>query len=351
MQQNGIALRPLKEQDGPALAGLSYSAADGGFIQYAANYQIDAFRAVEALHGDVLGVAACTRDNFRLVGMGLLRLGRCQLEGETYPYALLGNLIVHPDYRGQGLAAKLVQWQVEKAREQCGENTVVVTNFQVGNRISHRVYTRWLKYNAGTMEYIPLRTDPNPPPSLPGISTGPLDENEYATFAAAHNAFYSSSNFFELATAESLAALCRRSPFNTPFRHVYGAIDKSGQLVAGLVAMEEYRLKQMEIRGLPKTMQMLNNILGMIPKDGAVREVYIDHLWYLPGQAQAARHLVDTIRWIWASRATNVAVLIDPKGPLHAVFPTRLLSVKARTHMLYQAPKEISSAKPICPIF
>ncbi len=349
--QNGIALRSLREQDGPALAGLSYSVADGGFIQYAANYQIDAFRAVEAIHRDVQGVAAYSRDHSRLIGMGLVRFGQCQVEGEIRPYALLGNLIVHPDYRGQGLAARLVQWQVEKAREQCGEDTVIVTNFQVGNRISHRVYTRWLEHSAGTMEYIPMRTDPSAPPALPGTSTGPLDESEYADFAKNHNAFYHDSNFFEPISAQSLTDLTQRSPFKSPFRHAYGAFDPSGRMLAGLVVMEEYRLKQMEIRGLPKTLRVLNNILGMIPKDGAVREVYLDHVWAAPGQAPAARHLVDTVRWIWANRATNIAVLIDPKGPLRPVFPTYPWTVKARTHMLYHTPKEIPPGKPICPIF
>lgn len=349
--QNGIALRSLREQDGPALAGLSYSATDGGFIQYAANYQIDAFRALEAIHGSVSGVVACARDSFRLIGMGLVRFGQCQIEGETYPYALLGNLIVHPDYRRQGLAARLVEWQVEKAREQCGPNTVIVTNFQAGNRVSHRVYNRWLPRDAGTLDYIPLRTDSNAPPGLPGVSVGPLDDDEYNAFAEGHHAFYAGSNFFEPITAQSLSELCGRTPFKTPFRHAYVAVDKSGRLLAGLVVMEEYRLKQMEIRGLPKTLQLLNNVMGIVPKDGAVREVYLDHIWYAPGQMQAARHLISTIRWIWSNRATNIAVLIDPKGPIAPLFPTHPWTVKASARMLYHAPMPIQTAKPICPIF
>lgn len=349
--QNGIALRSLRAQDGPALAGLSYSVTDGGFIQYSANYQIDAFRAVEAIHGAVLGVAACAHESSRMVGMGIVRFGRCQVEGKPYPYALLGNLIVHPDYRRQGLAARLVQWQVEKAREQIGDDGVIVTNFQVGNRVSHHVYNRWLGHHAGTLHFIPLRTDPEAPPSLPGVAAGPLDENEYSAFAEHHNAFYAGSNFFEPLSAGSLAELCRRSPFRTPFRHAYTAVDPSGRLLAGLVVMEEYRLKQMEIRGLPKTLEMLNNLFSIIPKDGAIREVYLDHLWYAPGQVKAAHLLVDSIRWIWANRATNVSVLVDPKGPLAPVFSTHPWTVKAKTHMLFDAPEDITPGRPICPIF
>lgn len=349
--QNGIALRSLRAQDGPALAGLSYSVTDGGFIQYSANYQIDAFRAVEAIHGSVMGVAACSHDSSRMVGMGIIRFGHCQVEGETYPYALLGNLIVHPDYRRQGLAARLAQWQVEKAREQIGENSVMVTNFQIGNRVSHHVYNRWLKRHAGTLYFIPLRTDPEAPAGLPGVTTGPLDENEYAAFAENHNAFYAGSNFFEPLSAESLSTLCLRSPFRTPFRHAYTAVDPSGRLLAGLVVMEEYRLKQMEIRGLPKSLALLNKLFSIIPKDGFVREVYLDHLWYAPGQVRAARQLVESVRWIWANRATNISALIDPKGPLAPVFSTHPWTVKAKSHMLFDAPNNITPGRPICPLF
>jgi predicted N-acetyltransferase YhbS len=349
--QNGIALRSLQEQDGPALAGLSYSSVDGGFIQYAANYQIDAFRAVKAIHRDMLGVAACARDHSRLVGMGLVRFGQAQVEGAVRPYALLGNLIVHPDYRGQGLAARLVEWQVEKAREKSGPDTVIVTNFQAGNHISHRMYTRWLDKSTGMLDYLPLRTDSHAPPAVPGVSAGPLDESEFVDFAENHNAFYSGSNFFEPLSAASLTELTSSTPLQSPFRHAYAAVDPSGRLLAGLVVMEEFRLKQMEVRALPKTLQVLNNFLGMIPKDGAVREIFLDHIWYAPGQANAARHLVDTVRWIWAGRATNIAVLMDPNGPLSPVFPTRPWTVKARTHMLYHAPVAVDPRKPICPIF
>ncbi len=346
-----IVLRSLKEQDGPALAGLSYSAADGGFIHYAANYQIDAFQAIQALHGDMEGVAACARDGYRLIGMGLVRFGRCQFEDEMYPFAMLGNLIVHPDYRGQGLAAQLVQWQVEKARERCGDNMLMVTNFQAGNRISRRIYTRWLDQDAGMLMYLPQRNLPSAPPGLPGIAAGPLDEAEVESFAESHNAFYAGNNFYQPLTGKGLLELCQRTPFQSPFRHAYVAIDKSGRLLAGLVVMDEYRLKQMEIRGLPGPIQALNNAFGIIPKDGMVREVYLDHIWFRPGEERAARLLVDTVRWIWANRATNVSALIDPNGPLRGVFPGFPWTAMARTHMLFQAPCKMSAGRAVCPIF
>src|SRR5512133_1744028 len=92
-----ITFRPLTEKDGPAFAGLSYSCEDEGRIHYAANYKIDAVQAVRALHGDDMqGVAACARSSQRLVGVGLIRFGQCLYEGELLPFALLGNLIVHP---------------------------------------------------------------------------------------------------------------------------------------------------------------------------------------------------------------------------------------------------------------
>src|SRR5512133_983824 len=113
---SNVTFRPLTARDGPALAGLSFSSPDGGEINYASNYQIDAVRALEALHGDMEGVAASGRDQNRLVGTGLVRFGHCHFEGEIRPFGLIGNVIVHPDYRGQGLARQIVDCLLDRVK-------------------------------------------------------------------------------------------------------------------------------------------------------------------------------------------------------------------------------------------
>jgi GNAT superfamily N-acetyltransferase len=346
-----VALQPLTEADGPALAGLSYSSPDNGSIRYTANYQIDAVQAVRALHGNMTGVAAYMPGSFRLVGASLVRFGECLLEGALQPFAMLSNLVVHPDFRTRGVEERLVAWQMDQAHRHTGADGVILANYQHKNTSTRLAFGRWLKESLGPVAYIPMQTRAEPPDSLPGISAGPVDEEAYDQFACWHNQFYQDYNFVQPLNPASLCALTQRTPFHSPFRHVYAAVDARGELLAGLVAMEEYRLKLMEIRGLPQFMRLFNSLVKYIPQDGQMREVYIDHLWYRPGQVQAARHLVEMVQWIWASRATNISVLIDPRGALRPVFPTRPWSIVARTTVAAHSGGRINPRRVICPIY
>lgn len=346
-----VTLRPLADTDGPALAGLSYSSPDSGRIRYAANYQDDAVSALRALHGEMEGVAACTENSARMAGFGLVRYGECWFEQELRPFALLANVIVHPDFRGRRLASEIVAYQVEKARLRIGPGGLLLANFQRGNLNSRRLFARWLEHLAGPLIYHSQPLLAGPPPPLPGLAAGPLDIDEYEAFAEQLNAFYQGWNFHQPASAGSLRELVSRTPFAAPIRHPYTAVDSGGQLQAGLVVMEEYRLKEMEIHGLPVGLRLLNRLLRYLPPGAAVRELYIDHIWFRPGQLQAARHLIDTVRWIWSGRANTLSALIDPRSPLGALFPTRPWSIYTRTAVALHSPVPIDPARWIRPIY
>lgn len=351
MMSANVLLRPLTASDGPAFAGLSYSSSDGGVINYAANYMVDAFEAVKALHGEMDGVAATGRDGSRLTGVALVRYGQCQYESETHPFALISNLIVHPDFRGQGLAAQMVDWLIEKARARLGEAGVIVANLQHGNLASHKVFSRWLDKVAGPLAYLPLPTRLDAPITPSGLSIGPLAENEFEPFAEHLNTFYQHFNFHQPTTADCLAMLHERTPLSSPFRHPYTVVDAKGNLLAGLLVMEEYRLKQLEIRGLPAAIRAIDRIFHVIPPDSTIRGIYLDHLWFQPGQAQAARHLIETVRWIWSNRATNVSVYIDPRSPLNELFPKRPWSIVVRSQLAVGGPRELDTRRFVCPIY
>lgn len=351
MQPN-LQLRPLTEPDGPALAGLSFSAPVNGGIGYAANYYVDAVRGARALYGDMDGVAATPPGSTRMVGVGITRYGDCLYEGDLLPFALIGNLVVHPDFRNQGLIEALVEWQIQKARERVGEGGLLMANYQRGNLAYDRVFRRVLKGRAGPLLYHVLRGLPDAPtaPGLNGLSVGPLGEDELEQFSARLNAFYEGFNFHQPASPATLSEQIARTPFTSPIRHAYAAVDARGNLLAGLLVNEEYRVRELEIRSLPASLALINRVLRIIPAGGAVREVLLNHVWFQPGQARAARHMIDTVRWIWANRATSFSTLIDPRGPLDALIPRRPWSVTTRTVLAVQGPRPMNGGRLIRPI-
>ncbi|HFQ95389.1 MAG TPA: GNAT family N-acetyltransferase, partial [Anaerolineae bacterium] len=140
-----ITLRPLTPDDGPAFARLLLASPDTGRIHLTPHYVVDPCEAIRASQeDDFLGVVAETPGFDGLVGAGLVRFGRAQIEGEVRPYAFLNPLIVHPDHRRQGIATALVRWRVQAARDRFGDAAVIWALIQRGNVGSVRTVTKFL---------------------------------------------------------------------------------------------------------------------------------------------------------------------------------------------------------------
>lgn len=347
-----IVVRPLTEMDGPALAGLTFSVDDAGLIRYTANYQVDAIRAVQAIGGHAEGMVATLGDSGRLIGLELVRYGRCWYEGQERPYAMLGNLIVHPNYRRQGIGTRICNTLLETANarldamsqaEYGGAPGVAFTNYQERNPAVQRILARIPSATVGPVLYRPLTVLTKAPRPLEGISAGPIEDEELAQFAAGHNAFYQDYNLALMETPERLKALLERDILPASgtrpegrIRHAYAAFDRSGQQVAGLVAFEQYRVRQLEIRGLPGVLQLMNLVSPVVPQDGMMREIYLDHVWFAPGAHDAATHLIDTVRWIWHGTANNVSIYLDPRSPVGRLFSLKPWDIAAHTRVAVQ---------------
>lgn len=348
--ESGLSLQALTDQDGPAFAGLSFSSADEGRVHYAANYQADAVEAIRAIHGDVAGVVA-REGNTRLVGIGLVRFGRCTYEAEERPFALLSNLIVHPDFRQRGLATRLADWRVNLARERYGERVVILANLQYGNRASVNTVKKWARQVHGPFYYQLLKTRATRPEQPPGIAVRALEEDEYQAFALGLDEFYSGHNLYQPASALDLRRLCQDSPFQTPVRRLYVALNAHGELIAGVAAFEEYRLKVLEIRGLPPGLALVNRVLKILPADGAARQVYLDRIWYRPGYDRAARCLIEHMRWLWHGKASNLSAYFDSRSPLRSLLALSPLRLITPSRLAILADQEMDPKRLVCPIY
>ena len=114
-------------------------------MAFFSEFQQDVYETIVALRPGTVGVVAEAPDK-RLVGMGLVSFGKCQFEGELRPSAYFNSLSVHPEYRRQGIAARIGAWRINEAREHfqaAGSEGVIYAAIQGGNVGSMKTAASW----------------------------------------------------------------------------------------------------------------------------------------------------------------------------------------------------------------
>jgi len=312
--------RAMQPSDSPALAKLAAVCPDGGMVQFTMQYAVDAYAATQALVlPDMYGVVAESPGTRVLVGAATVSFGPFMFGADERPCALLSNLMVHPDYRRQGVALALTQWRLQKIHECLEENGLVIANIQTGNVASLANANHWCERLVGplvTAAFPPLARRPRLPKNLTICSAEPHELPEIADHL---NTFYRDYNFYQFQTAENLAAWLSCAPGGNPIHHCYVVADEWGNLLAGAALVERYPIIQLHISQVPLPILLVTQALGIMPKDKLLRELEVKHLWYRPGQAAAARALWQALRSEWASAVNCVRVTFDPRSPVKAI--------------------------------
>jgi GNAT superfamily N-acetyltransferase len=312
-----FSLRRLGPQDGPALAAVLSASPDTGSIGSIERFEIDPYQALMALQKDAVGVVAETPGYAGFVGSGLVRFGQCQWEGELRPSALLNTLVVHPGYRHQGVASRLAKWREELAHQRHGDDCVIWAIIQRNNTGSERTATKWAnQFLENRIAVVPLRMRSTPPRRSRHFDVRLARPDELEPVAEQLNRFYRDYNLYSPETGSSLAAWLEATPFDTPFRHYQVVTDKAGTILAGMGLSENYRLRTTIITHLPVGLRILNRLFNVIPASGEMREVVLSRIWYAPEQMEAARQLLETIRWEWRARCTSLLFSADLRSPL-----------------------------------
>ncbi|MEO8394653.1 MAG: GNAT family N-acetyltransferase [Chloroflexota bacterium] len=343
-------LREMTPDDSPAIASLTAESPDGGMISFSQRFHVPLHEAFAARYGNMLGVVAEMAQRPGIVGAARVSFGECQFEGRVLPYALLSALMVHPDYRRQGIATALAQRRIEWAYKRSGGDTILLANIQKGNAPSTANAKKWSNQIAGQVLVAPITMRTNGFRPTNGIRVRDANEDDLAQSADHLNTFYRDYNFYRPHRAETLRDWLQQTPLPTPINHYLVATDSTGRVLAGIGIHEECRLMSLHVEKAPALMNLANRFLKIIPKSGEMRNLEVEKLWFVPGQLEAARQLWQTIRWEWREQGSSLLCSYDPRSPISQIIENPAWMPTTSTSIALRSPVSMSEGRLIDPI-
>jgi L-amino acid N-acyltransferase YncA len=339
-------LRALDPRDAAALEALSRVCPDTGRMQNSLRYRIDAYRALQALRPETLGVAAELPESSGLAGALMMSFSRRQLEGRPRRCALLHTLMVHPEQRRRQIAHRLIERGVEESRAQV--DGAILSCIQQGNAGSFAVFRKNGFKERGELEacFVPMRRRPV---ELRGITIRPATAEDLPAVVSALNAMYEGYNLYAPQTVESLAQRLGDSPFDSPWRHHMVAVDVAGTALAGVTVVEQYRLRTLHVDRLPRWLSLANHVLGVVPRNREIRQLSTQMPWFAPGQEAAARSLWQVIRHRWRDQADTLVGFYDPRSPAARMHMSPPWLPRAKMTVLTCTPESISPERRMFP--
>ncbi len=344
-----FTLRAMEPTDGPGLAALGEQTPETGAVSLHSRFEFDPYQTLLALRPGTIGVVAETAERPGLVGLCLMSFAECWYEGAIRPSAYLYSLSVHPDARRRGIASRLTAWLVSAVRERHGDEVVIYAGTQPGNVASQRTMASWATQRFDRMGGVvkkPRAKAPRPPS---GWVARPAEERELEEVARRRNAFHEGYNLYPPKTAASIAAWRAQSPFGFPFRDYHVVVDEHGNLVAGAGFVDEGLLLSSRIVSIATPLRLANLVLHMIPRDGVMKRIAVDGLWFAGERPDAAAFLWEWIRWLARDRASLAMVFFDERNPLASVIRMPRWIPSPPGTLLVAGPVPMREDRPIHP--
>ncbi|HVU13255.1 MAG TPA: GNAT family N-acetyltransferase [Phototrophicaceae bacterium] len=345
-----FTLREMTPADSPALAALTEQSPDAGMVTVNPRFHLPVDQVFAARHGKLVGVVVEAEGAPGLVGAEHVSFGECQFEGSVRPYALMSALVVHPDYRRQGIAGALAQWCITRALEHSGKDTVLMADIQKGNVASTATAHQWATQFSTRVIIAPIPMRAQPPQPNSSITIRETADSDLEAIAENVNTFYRDYNFYRPQTAQSLRDWLQESPLPTPINHAWVAVDRANHLLAGIGVREDGRLMSLHVEKAPTLVNLANAFLKIIPPDHEMRNLQVEKFWFAPGQIEAARLLWQTLRWELRERGSSLLCNYDPRSPLKAVLQAPPWMPTTSINVALRAPAPLSESRLLDPI-
>jgi ribosomal protein S18 acetylase RimI-like enzyme len=314
-----FTLRAMVPSDGPALAALGEQTPETGMVSMHSRFEFDPYETLLALRPGTIGVVAETADRPGLVGICLMAFGDCWFEGRIRPSGYLYSLSVHPDYRRRGLGSRLTTWLVSAAQERHGDDGVMYAGTQPGNVASQRTMQSWATQRFDRVAGVVQKPRAKPPQPPSGLVVRPAEERELEEIAKRRDAFHDEYDLYSPESAASIAAWRAHSPFGFAFRDYHVVVDPRGNLIAGAGLVEEGLLLSAQVVSIATPLRLANVVLRMVPRDGVMKRIVVDGLWFVGDRPDAAACLWEWMRWLGRGRATLAMTFFDVRSPLAGV--------------------------------
>jgi ribosomal protein S18 acetylase RimI-like enzyme len=314
-----FTLRAMVPSDGPALAALGEQTPETGMVSLHSRFTFDPYETLLALRPGTIGVVAETSDHPGLVGMCLMSLGECWFEGAIRPSGYLYSLSVHPGYRRRGLGSRLTTWLVGATKERHGDDGVIYAGTQPGNVASQRTMESWATQRFDRVAGVVQKPRAKPPKPPSGWVVRSAEAGELEEVAKHRNAFYDEFDLYPPESAASIAAWRAQTPFDVTFRDYHVVVDQGGNLVAGAGFVDEGLLLSAQVVSVATPLRLANLVLRMLPRDGAMKRIVADGMWFVEERPEAAALLWEWIRWLGHGRATLAMTFFDVRSPLAGV--------------------------------
>lgn len=306
---DGVRIRTATPDDGESIGTLFTNSPDGGAVSFAPQFEYDPYEVYVGLRPETTGFVAETDDG-RLAGVGFVSNTEARFDGEIRPSALLNALAVHPDFRDQGLAKRIVEHRITHARGQLGEDSVVFANIQHGNDPSEAVATWWADSLAAEFVMYPAPPLEETPPTDVDVH----DANPAERIAAVDrsNSFYADTDVYRPYTVEKLESRLSDSPIDEPL-HRYVVATVNDEVVAGVFASHMHKAMALVVDSLPPELEGADELPPAIPESKTLRMTMLSDLWYLPGHEAAAQALWTHLR-ANPRGANRIMLNYDPRG-------------------------------------